>query len=875
MIVSALNKADSQSGSSMSTNLVPEPAQSREADLAQKYLRLDREHQVLLRVHRVVTFLQRLIPEVVSQEDLGRECCRICVESGLVVWASVNGFDDSDQVTTIASAGMGDAPGHLLGLWAEPSGLELMRQVRATGHAQRIHRQRADGALVVETALLPIRRGEEIVAILALAPVEGHEHGPEALGQFDAIADALTSAIHVLDLRESMTTGMLRNSKQMEEIAVTRDLLRNVIDSSSDFIFVKDRDLRTMICNHAFAWAIGATTDSMVGKTDLENGWPEALVLGDPQRGIRGFAVDDREVLAGKSIQIEAETVTVEGQERIFSTSKTPLRDVHGAIIGVLGVGRDITESRLAAQRTEQILAAMPVPVAVNDAAMRIVSLNPAFEACFGYARAEIPTVADWWPKAYPDPQVREQVVAGWMERLEQARRTGTAFEPMELVIRKADGSDVTMMVSAAPIGRDWTGSSVVVFTDVTTRRATEEALRTAKVAAERASQAKTEFLAMMSHELRTPMNGVMGMNQLLLMGTLSDVQREFVETSQQCAESLLKVINNVLDYTRIESRRMELSVAPFHLARAIQEIVGLLTPRDPTSAVKVDVQWPADVDTLVLGDEVRIRQILVHLIRNAITYTPRGRVVIAVALKEGLYCIAVSDTGVGIPEDRQGDLFIPFNQLDGTINRNHDGMGIGLTISRRLAELMGGSLDFVSSLGKGSCFTVKLPLVAVTSQSAQPPEIPLAKRTGNGPEPSPTKKQLQGHVLLVEDDHASQLVGHQLILQHGLTCDIAANGHEALIMLAAGRYDCVLMDCKMPVKDGYETTRAIREWESLKADGVRIPVIAVTANALPQDRVKCLDAGMDDYLATPIRHAALLSVFQRWLPGKTSDTVS
>jgi PAS domain S-box-containing protein len=486
----------------------------------------------------------------------------------------------------------------------------------------------------------------------------------------------------------------------------------------------------------------------------------------------------------------------------------------------------------------------------------RFLLVNPALARMYGYDSPEQlqDSVHDISRSIYVDPAVRRD-----FQR--QMERDGEVHG-LEYQVRRRDGSVIWICEHSRAVRNEH--GSVLYYEgfiqDITRRKLAEEALRSAKEAAEAASRAKSQFLAVMSHEIRTPMNGVIGMTSLLLGSDLDGEQRELAETIRRSGDALLAIIDDILDFSKIESGRLELECEPFNLRECIASAREMLAPRAAEKGLALRWDCEGGIPTHVRGDVTRLRQILVNLLSNAVKFTERGEVRLSLGAETAsagavTLRFSVRDTGIGIAPEALDRLFQSFTQADASTTRRYGGTGLGLAISKRLAERMGGTMSVTSTPGVGSTFQFTVQVEPVSDVARD--------RTVNAPAPPSPAAPIEAQperVLLAEDNSVNQKVARQMLERLGYRAHLVANGHEVLAAAAQTDFDVILMDVDMPDLDGLEATRRLRAMP--RGD---LPwIIALTANALPGDREACLTAGMNDYLAKPMKLPELAAALRR-----------
>ena len=650
--------------------------------------------------------------------------------------------------------------------------------------------------------------------------------------------------------------------------------------SAARAVGAADRQLRAIVD----AAPVGIYTADAAGRVVTWNpaaermfGWTAAEVVGQPLRVLPPDRLDRhaalrRRVWAGESVVDEdAVAVRRDGGALDLFVAAAPLRDVAGRVEGAVVLATDRTAQRAAERAMAENDARFARMAANIPGTVFQYLMRPDGTSAYTY-------VSDGSADVFGLPAAAVRADAGQLVRLILPEdvgsfRAGVARSKATLGpwrwegrFRHAVTGQVRWLAADAKPDRAADGGTVWdgVMTDVTALKDAEAAARSAEAtaraataAAEAASRAKSDFLANMSHEIRTPLNGVVGMLQLLGGTPLTDPQRRYAAVADASAAALLTLINDILDFSKIEAGKLELSAVPFDLAEVARQAVAVLESKAAEKGLSVRCDLDPSLACRRVGPGDRVRQCLVNLLGNAVKFTAAGSVSLAVTAEEDgdLVRFAVADTGIGIPPDRLDRLFKTFSQVDASTTRRYGGTGLGLAISKQLAELMGGTVGVDSTPGRGSTFWFTARL------TVDPSAAPAAAAA-----PSPVAAPAAGaRILVAEDNDVNQMVVGEMLRRLGHTPELVDNGHAAVLAAAGGGFDLVLMDCQMPVMDGFAATAALR------AAGYDLPVIALTANAIVGDRERCLAAGMDDYLAKPLDAKQLAGTLDRWLaPGRS-----
>ncbi len=635
----------------------------------------------------------------------------------------------------------------------------------------------------------------------------------------------------------------ITQQKRLEkELAESKELFRTVFNNSAVAIVVADKDEKIMAWNPSFEEMLD------MNKEDLFNKSVSELYPPREWQRVRSFRVTQQGTIPDMETQVYKKNGTI--LEVDLSTSL--IKDLDGNITGYISIMRDITKQKLAERKIKEsenkiriILDNSPAAITLTDEQERIVSWNKYTEEILGKTKQELlmMPVSALYP---PDEWKR---IRGANIR----KKGGQHHFETKVIGLQGKIIDVDLSVNVLKDSQNNVIGSVGIMQDITEQKKVQKMVLQAKQEAEKANSAKSLFLANMSHEVRTPMNTIMGMMDLTLETPLSDEQKENLQTAKDAADNLLSLLNDILDLSRVEAGKIILEYIELSIRNIVQSVVKGMSIL--AAKKNVELIWEVDphVPEFVAGDPIRIRQILVNLINNAIKFTFKGKITTKIRLNfmnehECELQFSVEDEGIGIPKDKQSNLFSVFTQVDESTTRRFGGTGLGLAICKRLVEMMGGGIWLESEEMKGSTFyfTAKFKLIKRRA------EIPASagERAGFS-NTAPAKKLDRLSVLLAEDNVVNQKIAVKLLEKRGWQVKAVDNGQEVLDILDKENFDLILMDAQMPILDGLATTRMIRENE--RKTGKRIPIVALTARAMNDDKKKCLDVGMDGYVSKPI----------------------
>ena len=657
---------------------------------------------------------------------------------------------------------------------------------------------------------------------------------------------------------EEFTTLLSKHEEAEQALRETEAVYKSLIESLPLNVFRKDLKGRFVDANQRFCDTLGKPLGEILGKSDADF---------FPAEQVAKYRRDDSHVMqTGEALEDIEFYFKPTGEKLYVQVLKAPVRDAQGQIVGVQGMFWDVTErmradeaARLSDARFRKLVRSNLIGVLVARLDGSVVDANDALLHRLGYTRDDLTSGRFRWDEITPGDlrQRDEQAIA-------QLRATGTC-EPFEKEYLHKDGHRVPILLGVTMLeGSD--DECICFVLDITRQKQTEQELKDAKQAADAANQAKSQFLANMSHEVRTPMNAIIGITELVLNTPLSPKQSEYLRMVMQSAESLLGVINDVLDFSKVESGKVELEHAPFGLRETIGDAVKSLALRSHDKGLELALDVAKDVPDWLLGDASRLRQIVINLVNNAIKFTHAGEVVVevrnaecgmpsdgngqqAASIPHSAFCLlhfTVRDTGIGIPPDKLQKVFEAFEQADASTTRNYGGTGLGLAIVRRLVGLMGGTIDVESDVGAGSRFhfTVRLE---------QCPDPPPEKA-------GPKRGALKGTRALVVDDNATnRRIVEEVLQSWEVASTVSSSAAEALALLRkayrqGAPFELLLSDVNMPETDGFTLLEQIRRDPSL-AD---ITAIMLTSGDRAEDAARCQELRVAQRLMKPVKQSEL-----------------
>lgn len=654
------------------------------------------------------------------------------------------------------------------------------------------------------------------------------------------------------------------DSLRKKEFEEAKELFEIVFNNSAAAIIVTDKeDLLT-------TWNPFAEKMLGMSKEDLFN--KPAKDLFSPEEWQRLHSLPkQKEAMVP---EVETQMLKKDGSILDVGMSFSFIRETGGEVTGSIRIMHDMTRQKADERKIKEsenkiriILDNSAAVITLTDEQERIVSWNRYTEQLLGMKKDDLylKHVSCFYPKEEWEKIRRANI-----------RKSGSKHHIETKIVRK-DGKiiDVNLSINVLKDEKNKIVGSVGIMQDITRQKRVHQMLLQAKISAEEASSAKSLFLANMSHEVRTPMNTIMGMVDLTLDTDLTEEQRDNLETVKNAADILLSLLNDILDLSRVEAGKIELEDIEFNIHNIVKSVCKGLSvlARDKGLELVWDIE--SQVQETLIGDPVRIRQVLVNLINNSIKFTFKGKVMTTVKVNslDKEICelqFAVTDEGVGIPQDKLKTIFEDFTQVDASTTRQFGGTGLGLSISLRLVEMMQGRIWVESEELQGSTFSF-------TAKFKVPQEVKKAKSEAGKSTGEPSAGALSGQgandlkqlsILLAEDNIVNQKIAVRMLEKRGWTVKTADNGKQVLDHLAKESFDLILMDAQMPVLDGFETTEAIRRSEA--GTGKHIPIIALTARAMTVDRKKCLDSGMDGYVSKPIDRQRLYETIENFIQKRS-----
>ena len=745
----------------------------------------------------------------------------------------------------------------------------------------------------LETLKGVISEGNKL-PVVVLTGNDDHKFALDVLGQ--GAQDYLVKGnFNEEVLYRSLRYALIRTQTE-KALRDSEEKFRQMADNMGEVFWLRSADnQRVLYVNPAFEKIWGRSSEELYND-------PGAFTKSIHPDDMHQVETEFIEYTQGKPFNLEYRIIRPDGEERCIWARSFPIKDAEGQITGHTGIAADITERKDAErelkineERFRRVFDEGPLGMALMDLEARFFMINDETCNILGYTREELMHV-NIIELIHPDDHaVYDQQIKEFLQGKESKIQK-------EFCLVRKDGGHIWVSVTLTVImaDNDLPLYYLAMLEDITERievmnKLSEHTaemelinlqLENARDEANEASKAKSDFLSVMSHEIRTPMNSIIGMAELLADTPLNEEQKGYIDIFKESGETLLGLINDILDLAKIESGRLELNNEQFELKDMIEKTIRLLRMRAKEKEIELNCTINSEVPDRVIGDADRLRQVLINLIGNAIKFTDSGEVELIVepcATQDGIECdddagikkllFSVKDTGMGIPIDRQEAIFDEFTQADSSSTRKHGGTGLGLSISKRIVEKMQGEIWAESMLGLGSTFS--FTMVFEKAPELMELEANSASTTSSGSQSVDREKAKPGgadsttattglDILMAEDNADNRLLVQAFLKKTSHRLTIVENGAEAVQAIKANKYDLVLMDIQMPVMDGYTATKEIRTWEQAEGRDAT-PVIALTAHALNEDIQKSLDAGCDEHLTKPIKKSLLLETISKY----------